>query len=61
MTAEAIRRAGAGLTRESFQKALDGMKGYDAGGYVVNFSPTDHNGSSFVELTVLGRDKKYSY
>ena len=61
VTAEAMRRAGAALTRESFQKALDGMKGYDAGGYVVNFSPTDHNGSSFVELTVLGRDKKYSY
>jgi ABC-type branched-subunit amino acid transport system substrate-binding protein len=61
VTAEAIRRAGPKLTREAFQHALDGMKGYDAGGYVVNFSPTDHNGSSFVELTVLGRDKKYSY
>ena len=61
VTAEAMRRAGPGLTRESFQKALDGLKGYDAGGYFVNFSPTDHNGSSFVELTVLGRDKKYSY
>jgi ABC-type branched-subunit amino acid transport system substrate-binding protein len=56
-----MRRAGQNMTRESFQKALDGMKGYDAGGYFVNFSPTDHNGSSFVELTVLGRDKKYSY
>jgi ABC-type branched-subunit amino acid transport system substrate-binding protein len=61
VTAEAIRRAGPKLTREAFQHALDGMKGYDAGGYIVNFSPSDHNGSSFVELTVLGRDKKYSY
>ena len=61
VTVEAMRRAGQNMTRESFQKALDGMKGYDAGGYIVNFSPTDHNGSSFVELTVLGRDKKYSY
>jgi branched-chain amino acid transport system substrate-binding protein len=61
VTVEAMRRAGPGLTRDSFQKALDGMKGYDAGGYFVNFSPTDHNGSSFAELTVLGRDKKFSY
>jgi branched-chain amino acid transport system substrate-binding protein len=61
VTVEALRRAGPKLTREGFQQALDGMKGYDAGGYIVNFSPTDHNGSSFVELTVLGRDKKYSY
>jgi len=61
VTVEAMRRAGSKLTREAFQNALDGMKGYDAGGYIVNFSPADHNGSSFVELTVLGRDKKYSY
>ena len=37
------------------------MKSYDAGGYVVSFSPTNHNGSSFVELTVLGRDLKFNY
>ncbi|HEX6157802.1 MAG TPA: ABC transporter substrate-binding protein [Burkholderiales bacterium] len=61
VTVEAMRRAGPNMTRESFQKALDGLKSYDAGGYIVNFSPTDHNGSSFVELTVLGRDKRYSY
>ena len=61
VTVEAMRRAGPGLARESFQRALDGMKGYDTGGYLVNFSPTDHNGSSFVELTVLGRNKNYSY
>ena len=37
------------------------MKGYDAGGYVVGFSPTNHNGSSFVELTVIGRGQKFNY
>jgi len=61
VTVEAMKRAGQNLTREGFQKALDGMKGYDAGGYVVNFTPSDHNGSSFAELTVLGRHKNYSY
>ena len=40
---------------------LDGMKGYDVGGYVVGFAPNNHNGSSFVELTVIGRDLKFGY
>lgn len=61
VTVEAMRRAGPKLTRETFQQALDGLKTYDAGGYVVSFAPNNHNGSSYVELTVLGRNKNYSY
>jgi branched-chain amino acid transport system substrate-binding protein len=58
---EALRRAGPKLTREGFMRELDGMKAYDVGGYVVSFSPSNHNGSSFVELTVIGHDLKFSY
>jgi branched-chain amino acid transport system substrate-binding protein len=58
---EALRRAGPRPTREGFMQALDGMKSFDTGGYVVSFSPQDHNGSSFVELTVIGRDLKFNY
>jgi branched-chain amino acid transport system substrate-binding protein len=61
VTAEALRRAGPKLTREGFLQALDAMKGYDTGGYAVGFSATDHNGSSYVELTVIGRDLKFNY
>ena len=61
VTVEALRRAGPKLTREAFVQALDGMKGFDTGGYIVGFGPNDHNGSSYVELTVLGRDSKYNY
>jgi branched-chain amino acid transport system substrate-binding protein len=61
VTVEALRRAGPKLTRESFMQALDNMKSYDAGGYAVSFSPADHNGSRYVELTVIGRDLKFSY
>ena len=61
VTVEAIRRAGPRLTRENFALALDAMKAFDAGGYMMSFSPTDHNGSSFVELTVIGRDLKFNY
>jgi branched-chain amino acid transport system substrate-binding protein len=60
-TVEAMRRAGPKLTREGFMQALDGMKSFDTGGYVMSFSPSNHNGSSFVELTVLGRDLKFNY
>ena len=61
VTVEALRRAGPRPTREGFMQALDNMKNYDTGGYVVSFSPQDHNGSSFVELTVIGRDLKFNY
>jgi hypothetical protein len=36
-------------------------KAYDAGGCTASFSPTDHNGSHCVELTVIARDLKFSY
>ena len=29
---------------------------FDLGGYRIGYSPTSHNGSRFVDLTVLGRD-----
>jgi len=61
VTVEAIRRAGPNLTRETLLKALDGMANYDVGGYVVNFSPRNHNGSHFVDLTIIGRDLKFKF
>ena len=59
--AEGVRRAGPKLTRESFMHALDNLSNYDVGGYVVSFSPTNHNGSSFVELTIIGKDGNFRY
>jgi len=61
ITVEALKRAGPRLTRESFMQALDGMKNVDMGGYMVNFSPTNHNGSTQVEMTVIGRNLQFNY
>jgi len=61
VVAEALRRAGPKPTHEGFRQALDGMKSLDTGGYVVGFAPNDHNGSSFVELTVIGAGQKFNY
>lgn len=58
---EAIRRTGANPTREGLLKTLNSMQNYDAGGFVVEFSPTDHNGSKFVELTAISRGGRFAY
>jgi len=49
------------LTREGYAKALDGMADYDVGGYAVGFTPSNHNGSSYVELTVIGKDLSFKH
>ncbi|HZF19264.1 MAG TPA: ABC transporter substrate-binding protein [Burkholderiales bacterium] len=58
---EGIRRAGANPTRESLMKALDGMQNFNVGGYVVDFTPTNHNGSKFVELTAISKSGRFAY
>jgi branched-chain amino acid transport system substrate-binding protein len=56
---EGIKRAGAKPTREGLMHALDAMSSYDVGGYIVSFAPNNHNGSSYVELTVISRDGQF--
>jgi ABC-type branched-subunit amino acid transport system substrate-binding protein len=57
--AEGMRRAGKNLTRDSFIKAMESMGEYDAGGFKVSYSPENHNGSKFVDLTIISRDQKF--
>jgi branched-chain amino acid transport system substrate-binding protein len=54
--AEAARRAGRSLTRESFLGAIDGMQNLNLGGFPVDFGPARRTGSRFVELTLLTED-----
>ena len=58
---EALRKAGPKLTREGFMQALDGLSTYDAGGYAVSFSNGNHNGSDWVELTIIGKDLTFKH
>ena len=51
---EGLKKTGKVLTRESFLGALDKLGTVDLRGYRVKFSADNHNGSSLVELTVLG-------
>ena len=54
--AEAVRRAGPALTREALLLALEAMSVYDAGGYVLGYSRSNHQGSARIELLTIGRD-----
>jgi len=56
---EGLRRAGKDLTREKLVAALEGMNNVDIGDFVVSFSPTNHSGSKFVDLTMIGRGGKF--
>lgn len=56
LMAEAIRRAGPQPTRQKIVAALDAMTDVDLGGIIVGYSPTDHDGSGFVELTIVGKN-----
>ncbi|MEP6791486.1 MAG: ABC transporter substrate-binding protein, partial [Ramlibacter sp.] len=51
---EAIRRSGGNPTREKIIAHLEKMNSYDVGGFKVSFSPDNHVGSRFVEVTVIG-------
>ncbi len=58
---EGLRRAGYDLTRDKLIKALETINSntYDIGGFAINFSPSNHNGSKFVDMTMIMKDKKF--
>lgn len=58
---EGLRRAGQNLTREKLIAALESInvKNYDAGGFDINFSPSNHNGSRYVDMTMIGKDGRF--
>jgi branched-chain amino acid transport system substrate-binding protein len=55
---EALRRSGKNLTRESLVETLESMD-VDLGGFHVSYSPKRHQGSRFVDLTIIGRDGRF--
>jgi ABC-type branched-subunit amino acid transport system substrate-binding protein len=56
---EGLRRTGKDLTRDKLIAAFETMRNVDFGGFNINFSPDSHNGSSFVELTIIGRENNF--
>jgi ABC-type branched-subunit amino acid transport system substrate-binding protein len=56
---EALRRTGKNPTREGLVDALEKMQDVDLGGFYVGYSPKNHAGSKFVDLTIIGRNGKF--
>jgi ABC-type branched-subunit amino acid transport system substrate-binding protein len=53
---EGLQAAGKNPTRESLIRAFEKMRDKDLGGLTLNFSPSNHNGSRLVEITMIGKE-----
>ena len=53
---EGLRRAGPNPTAKRVREALESMRDYDAGGMFISFTPGNHAGSRYTDITVLNRD-----
>lgn len=49
----ALQRAGSDVSRSSIKKALEGFNNVDIGGMELSYSPTDHTGLNFAELSLV--------
>ncbi len=56
---EGVRRAGKNLTRDALITALESMKDVNLGGFEINYSPRDHSGSKYTDLTIIGREGRF--
>jgi len=56
---EGLKRAGAKPTRERVVAALESIKKMDLGGMELSYSPTDHTGLDFADLSIIGPDGKF--
>lgn len=50
---EGLRRAGPQPTREKLAAALEGIRKFDLGGLEINYSPDDHTGMDFADLSII--------
>jgi branched-chain amino acid transport system substrate-binding protein len=56
---EGLRRAGAKPSREKIHAALEGIRKFDIGGLEISYSPEDHSGLDFADLSIIGTDGKF--
>ena len=56
---EGLNRAGRKLDREGFIRAMETIRDWDAGGFKVSYGPDNHNGSKWVDLTIISKEQKF--
>jgi ABC-type branched-subunit amino acid transport system substrate-binding protein len=58
---EGLKRAGKNPTRETLVDAMAGIGKIDIGGFSVHYAPDNHNGSIFVDLTIVSRSGSFKH
>lgn len=56
---EGLRAAGPGVTGPGLVQAMEGLNRLDLGGHTYRFSAQNHNGSSYVDIAVIGPGGTY--
>jgi ABC-type branched-subunit amino acid transport system substrate-binding protein len=56
---EGLKRAGRNLTRDSLIGGLEAMREVNLGGFIISYGPKDHMGSTYTDLTIVGRGGKF--
>jgi ABC-type branched-subunit amino acid transport system substrate-binding protein len=56
---EGLRRAGPKPTREKLVAGLESMSRYDMGGVDVTYGPNDRTGTTYIDLTIIGKAGKF--
>jgi branched-chain amino acid transport system substrate-binding protein len=56
---EGLKRAGPQVTREKLKAALETFRRVDIGGLEVTFSPADHSGLDYADLSIVGEDGRF--
>ena len=57
--AEGLRKAGPNMSRERVVRGLEAIGSMDLGDFWVNYSDKKHNGSAFVDLTIVNRNGNF--
>jgi ABC-type branched-subunit amino acid transport system substrate-binding protein len=56
---EGLRRAGPKPTPAGLRDALEGLRKFDIGGLEISYSPTDHSGLDFADLSIIDSSGKF--
>jgi branched-chain amino acid transport system substrate-binding protein len=56
---EGLRRAGKQPTREKLVAGLESMKPFDLGGVDVTYGPNLRTGTTYIDLTIIGKNGKF--
>src|ERR1700704_1185492 len=52
---EGLKRSGKDLTHARFIRSMEEIRELDLGDYFISYSPTNHNGSKYVDITVINK------